>query len=731
MSPELTELELAPSEQTRRLRHAKRLFAVLSAVNRAITRKLGRRELLHEICRILVDIGEFRMAWFGIADSEGWVVPHAIAGDTMGYLATIKVSNHDIPEGHGPTGISMRENRPVIYNNILSNPDLHLWHGLAQLNGFNSSAGFPVFLPSGDIASLNLYSTESDFFSSDEDALIQDICAGIGYALEFSATEERRIETAAQLARTQTLAKVGGWSADLLTGMCSNTAQASIVNGLPSYPIPWEMFADLIDPADASYCWDAWEHAISTGEPYDVEHRIVVDGVTKWVHNLAEIECDVNGHPVRVVGMTQDITERKTAQEMEERFRVIFENATEGIIVTALEEHDGALLMANPAGCAMFGYSEADFLNLSVPDLHPSEALLEVLIQIDALATGKKTMAGALPCRRRDGVLFYANVAASPMTLQGKKCLVGFFSDITELKHAEDELLKQQQQLEELNSELTKLVVLEVRKNRAKELELIESDRMASLGQLAAGIAHEINNPMAFITSNLGTLSEFLGDIVKFDQAVREISVDLPPPAGEMIDSIRDSLGMEYLLTEGIQLIDESLEGACRVTKIVRDLKTFARDDACENDLADLASCMESALTIAYNDLKYVANIRKEFGPRESILCHPGKINQVFMNLLINAGQAIEPPGEIVLKSWSDENFVYASVGDTGKGIPEENIQRLFEPFFTTKAVGKGTGLGLSIAYEIVKKHNGTILVESQVGKGTTFTVKIAKNVLT
>ena len=750
MTSEPTALHPASSfDQARRLPHAKRLIAVFGAVTHAVTRKLGGRELIQEICRILVETGEFRMAWFGEPNGEGWVVPEATFGDTHGYLAVIRVSALDIPEGRGPTGAAIRENRPALFNNIQANPAMQPWHLPAACNGFNSCAGFPVRLPSGRIAALTLYATECDFFCADEEALIVEICAGISYALGCAVAEEARVEAAVQLERTQVIAKVGGWSADLLTGMSLNSPQASRINGLPTHPVPWEMFTALIDPADMATCWESWEHAISTGEPYDVEHRIVVAGTRKWVHSLAEIEYDGAGHPVRVVGMIQDITERKRVQETEEQFRVIFENATEGIIVADLQEQEGAFLMVNPAGCAMFGYGEAEFLQLSVPDLHPPESLLEVLIQVEALAAGKKSLADSLPCRRRDGSTFHANVAASPMTLQGKKCLVGFYSDVSPLKRKEtalqeqaellrqevdqrrkgqELLLKQQQQLERLNGELTALVTSEVSKSRAKELELIQSDKMASMGQLVAGVAHEINNPMAFITCNLSTLAEFFDVILRFDQLLQELNEDLPLPLRERLLQGRDALGLEYILADGVDLIAESLDGANRVSTIVRNLRSFVREDASEDELTDLTSCLESALTIAYNDLKYQAGIRKEYGPKQEIYCHPGRLNQLFMNLLLNAGQAIKPPGEIVLRSWHDDTFVYASVSDTGEGIPEEHRHRLFEPFFTTRAVGKGAGLGLSIAYEIVKKYNGTILVESEVGTGTTFTVKLPRN---
>ena len=139
----------------------------------------------------------------------------------------------------------------------------------------------------------------------------------------------------------------------------------------------------------------------------------------------------------------------------------------------------------------------------------------------------------------------------------------------------------------------------------------------------------------------------------------------------------------------------------------------------------ELNCCLERALTIVRNELKHVATVRREYTPLPPILCHPGQLNQVFLNLLVNAGQAITAPGEIVVKSWHDESFAYASVSDTGCGMPEEVRGRIFDPFFTTKEQDQGTGLGLSISHEIIKNHRGEIVVASDLGVGTTFTVRL------
>ena len=178
-------------------------------------------------------------------------------------------------------------------------------------------------------------------------------------------------------------------------------------------------------------------------------------------------------------------------------------------------------------------------------------------------------------------------------------------------------------------------------------------------------------------------------------------------------------------MEDGNELIKESLEGAERVRTIVQNLKSFSRVDESECKSADINECLESTINIVWNELKYKANLVRELGEIPMTRCYPQQINQVFMNLLVNASQAIEKQGEIRVKTWHDATSVYASVSDNGCGIPESVRTRIFEPFFTTKEVGKGTGLGLSITYEIIKKHNGDIYVESEPGNGTTLTIRL------
>ncbi len=258
------------------------------------------------------------------------------------------------------------------------------------------------------------------------------------------------------------------------------------------------------------------------------------------------------------------------------------------------------------------------------------------------------------------------------------------------------------------------------------QAKILQQEKMASIGQLASGVAHEINNPMGFITSNLGSLHKYVERISEYIRIATDLARELgKPAAGGQLNDARKRLKIDYLLDDAKKLVAESLDGADRIKTIVQNLKSFSRADKGERKPASINECLDSTLTIVWNELKYKCTVKKEYAELPLVSCYPQQLNQVFMNLLVNAGHAIEQQGEIVIRTWKKDESAFVSVSDTGCGIPKEHLPKIFEPFFTTKDVGKGTGLGLSIAYEIVQRHNGEITVHSEVGKGTTFTVRI------
>ncbi len=266
-------------------------------------------------------------------------------------------------------------------------------------------------------------------------------------------------------------------------------------------------------------------------------------------------------------------------------------------------------------------------------------------------------------------------------------------------------------------------------KLKTSQSQILQQEKMASIGQLAAGVAHEINNPMGFITSNLKTLGKYLERLKEFVSAQKGMLVE--KVAAEELQPLREQqkrLKIDYLFEDGSDLIAESLDGAERVKTIVQNLKSFSRVDQSEVMDVNLNECLESTISIAWNELKYKTTLEKDLGELDLLRCHPQQLNQVFLNILVNAAQAIEKQGRIKVRTWQDEENQYVAISDDGSGIPEEIQSKIFEPFYTTKEVGKGTGLGMSISYDIIKNHGGEIRLDSQLGVGTTFTIVLPRH---
>lgn len=284
------------------------------------------------------------------------------------------------------------------------------------------------------------------------------------------------------------------------------------------------------------------------------------------------------------------------------------------------------------------------------------------------------------------------------------------------------ELLSKNQEIQEMNEQLEEA-----------QNQLIQQEKLASLGQLAAGVAHEINNPVGFINSNLSMLNKYADRAMQLIGKLEDIIVEqCGQDLMSKLQQEKKALKYDSLKRNMIAVIDESMEGVERVKQIVQDLKDFSRLDEAEWQWVDLHEGIDSTLNIVWNEVKYKAEVHREYGELPNVECVPSQINQVVMNLLVNAAQALEQNGNIYIRTSTRDHEVIIEIKDDGCGIPADIIGKIFDPFFTTKEVGKGTGLGLSLSYGIIKKHLGELTVSSVPGVGTIFsiTLPISHNII-
>lgn len=428
----------------------------------------------------------------------------------------------------------------------------------------------------------------------------------------------------------------------------------------------------------------------------------------------------ISGETDRFVITGTDITDEVAAlaslRRSEAHFRAFFERSMFGM---ATSNASKVWLSVNDALCQILGYPREELLQQPWDAITYPEDLSTNVAAFNRVLAGE-TNEYTLDKRfvRKDGQLVHTHIATRCLRLEDGSIdyFVVVVEDITERKAREQELATRLRELTEMNIQL-----------KAAQSQLLQAEKMAAVGQLAAGVAHEINNPIGFVSSNLNSLKTYAAQLLAIADADMQACAALAPdhPVRKDMEIARKVNEIDFLRQDITDLLKESSEGLLRVRKIVGDLKDFSHVDETEWQDADINQGLESTLNVAWNELKYKASVVREFGDLPTVRCIPAQLNQVFLNLLVNASQAIEDKGTVTLRTRLDAPWVVVEIEDTGKGIPEEIRDRVFEPFFTTKPVGKGTGLGLSISWDIIQRHQGTISVESEVGRGSLFRIRL------
>jgi len=407
-------------------------------------------------------------------------------------------------------------------------------------------------------------------------------------------------------------------------------------------------------------------------------------------------------------------------------YRIFFQESPDMILICSPEMK---ILDTNRAGLELLGYHLKDeFLRISELEKiyqNPKnmEKWKELMVEQGYVKDFEATLLN------NDGQLI-AVLQTSCIIQDSADNTIAYMSIVRDVT----ESIRDRMQVHKMNVDLIDSLYT-LRKNQPK---LVQQEKLASIGQLAAGIAHELNNPIGFISSNFTSLKSYIDIIKRYIQYYEEETSKMSQrdaSIGQLLKNLnafkeKEKLG--YIFHDIDDLVDESMEGIHRITEIVRSLRNFSRiDNESEIEQYDINDALESTLTVAKNEIKYVADVEKQYSQIPLIECVGGEINQVLLNIIVNAAQSIksqtrEDRGHIKVKTYADKEYVYIEVADDGPGMPKEILGKIYDPFFTTKEAGKGTGLGLSISYDIiVHKHMGDLMAESTVGKGTTFTIKI------
>ena len=393
-------------------------------------------------------------------------------------------------------------------------------------------------------------------------------------------------------------------------------------------------------------------------------------------------------------------------RESLEKCRMMIKHA--GNAIFGIDPETGQIVEANLKAEEMTGFSEKELTGMKVWDLHPDDQKQAAKLLFERVVAGGRGHECDMSFERKDGSVVIVDVSAAVIQFGDKRLIQRICRDVTERERMREQLLHAKEGLEKKVEERTHEL-------RTKQAQLVHSEKMAALGSLVAGVAHEINTPLGALNSNTDVF-------IRTFEKVRAILSDPDTPA-----KVREDPDLLRLLNAIDDLNAVNRAATTRIVTIVDTLRNFARLEEAERKDADLHEGIESTLTLVHHQLKNRIEVVKDFGEIPLIRCYPDNLNQVFMNLLVNAAQAIEGKGKITISTRLLEpgNEVVVEVSDDGKGIERDHLSRIFEPGFTTKGAGVGTGLGLSIVRQIIKDHNGRIDVDSEPGIGTTFRITL------
>ncbi len=712
------------ARQTREIEHLNRLYSVLSRVSQAVVRATSPGKFLEQACREVVEGGDFLLAWVGHVElMTNAVVPTALWGQIGEYVKGITVYADKRPEGRGPVGMCISEHRPVVHNDFMHDPQTLPWHDRAAPFGIAAVAAFPIERAGGVWGALTIYSDEVDRFSDEDLKLLERVAGDIGFALDNLDKEFRRKQAEEALLESEN--KFKSYAEHALTGiyliqdgvfkyvnpkfaqMFGYTVEECL-NGMP--------FKNLIHAEDLAKV----EEQVRRRTSGEVEFlNYTFRGLKKTGQSFhAEVYASTSVHKgaPAATGTILDITDRKRAEDELRRTNVEMAQLVASIpsfLIGLTPQH--RITRWNRAAERIFGISGDSVLGKPVD---------ECGIQWD-----RQKIAEAISlCRENEASLRLDDIRF--LRPDGKK---GFLCvTVTSIEGANGGppgiLL--------LGSDVTHRKIL--------ESQLVQAQKLESIWQLAAGIAHEINTPAQYVGDNARFLQEAHRDLEGVHDLYERLLVDLRSgnPTEDLVRKIEaasEEVDLEYIRQEAPKAVLQLLDGIGRISGIVRAMKEFSHPGTDVKTNIDLNKAIESTVTVARHEWKYVAEIVTDFDPGLPLVpCLPAEINQVVLNIIINASHAVaealkqngsDQKGTIKIGTRALGEHVEIRISDTGTGIPENIRSKIFDPFFTTKEVGKGTGQGLAISHSVVvDKHGGSITVDSEVGNGASFVIRLPLN---
>jgi PAS domain S-box-containing protein len=727
--------DISQSEADRtRLEQLNRLLLSIREVHTVLIRSTSSTDLIQEVCDVLVSNGAYSSAWIIL---DPWELDDVRRAGAAGIVN----SGHELLQvlGDHEPRCTIPSDSAHPHFAACPHPAAECPHcPLHTLYGSNASMSAHLYYAGHTFGVITVAVDQQRFRDVDVQQIFVELAADLSFAMhslmQKHFRERAEADALAQQRQLQTFSEYSPMS------IVTVDRNGRFVEGNP-YFHRWTGYArgDLLHT-------DFRELLRERSEELDFLFSSTDDVTSEASRNVALYLSAKNSDPLwgegvivpipgdrdreaSMVIVLADTTSRHIAEQRlrhahhelhrsEVRYRSLFRDSSDLVFVSSA---DGTLIEINEAGAKMLGYSKPeDMIGTSVDGFYAQPSARQNFL--DEMTRNGFVKNHEIVLRTKSGELLFGSESAT--VVRGgaadagdtRRLFQGVIHDVTERIKSEQESIRRSMELSKANEEL-----------RQAQNELVKREKLASIGELSAGVAHEINNPLGFVRSNFSTLRRYVERYQPFFEAYR----NLPPPKPGDLEQIWEAQRIERTLSDIGNLFHETEDGIQRIVSIVSNLKDFSRaGNSAVMDDYSINRGIESTLVIARNEYKYVADIRTEPGDVTTVACNANEINQVLLTLIVNAAQAIKSwktdRGTITIRTWQEGNTVCCSVADDGPGISSEVQSRIFEPFFTTKKAGEGTGLGLSIAYDIiVNRHGGTLRLHSKQGEGATFTLKI------